>query len=342
MQQTEEMAGMDGAERRRVEAVVETLATLGSRGESVAEVAHDARNMVTALGLYCDLLEEPGVLANPFTHYGNELRLVAAASRRLVEKLVSLDTNRSSSFDASLDAMLHTNLNKRLTTTLDSSIETSLDTRATGKMASRFIGPVTAGRSPLAAGAGNLLQRGRPESKRHEAPGRWDLMPAAPIENLAAELFANHNLLAALAGPGITLTVDVEGGARPVRMTGEDLTRVLVNMVKNAAEAMPAGGRIQIALEERPATPGTAKAMALTIEDNGPGIPEKALEEVFESGYSTRVKGTEARGSWPSTHRGLGLSISRSMVEAAGGRIFVTNSPHSGARFEIELPVRTR
>ena len=65
--------------------------TLGCQGESVAEVAHDARNMVTALGLYCDLLEEPGVLATPFTHYGNELRLVAAASRRLVEKLVALD-----------------------------------------------------------------------------------------------------------------------------------------------------------------------------------------------------------------------------------------------------------
>ena len=85
---------MGGTERKRVEAVVETLANLGSQGESVAEVAHDARNMVTALGLYCDLLEEPGVLATPFTHYGNELRLVAAASRRLVEKLVALDGSR--------------------------------------------------------------------------------------------------------------------------------------------------------------------------------------------------------------------------------------------------------
>jgi hypothetical protein len=78
--------------RQRVEAMVQTLASLGSRGESLAEVAHDARNMVTALGLYCDLLEEPGVLALPFAHYSHELRLVAAASRRLVEKLVALDT----------------------------------------------------------------------------------------------------------------------------------------------------------------------------------------------------------------------------------------------------------
>ena len=45
------------ADRQRVAAVVETLATLRGEGESLAEVAHDARNMVTALGLYCDLLE---------------------------------------------------------------------------------------------------------------------------------------------------------------------------------------------------------------------------------------------------------------------------------------------
>jgi hypothetical protein len=69
---------MVGLERKQVEALVETLATIGCRGESVAEVAHDARNMVTALGLYCDLLEEPGVLATPFTHYGSELRPPAA------------------------------------------------------------------------------------------------------------------------------------------------------------------------------------------------------------------------------------------------------------------------
>src|SRR5580692_1814837 len=82
----------DGVERRRVEQVVETLATLRGRGESISEIAHDARNMVTALGLYCDLLEEPCVLAVPFAHYGSELRLVAGASRRLVEKLVALDS----------------------------------------------------------------------------------------------------------------------------------------------------------------------------------------------------------------------------------------------------------
>ncbi len=80
---------------------------------------------------------------------------------------------------------------------------------------------------------------------------RWDLMPAEPIDNLAEELMANRNLLAALAGPSIAVTVDAEEGVQPVRLTGEDLTRVLVNLVKNSAEAMPAGGWIHLRLNER-------------------------------------------------------------------------------------------
>src|SRR6266571_2555359 len=91
MQQMEQLAELGVVENQQVDAVVETLAMLNGQGESLAEVAHDARNMVTALDLYCDLLLEPGVLAAQFSHYGYELKLVANASRRLVDKLVTLE-----------------------------------------------------------------------------------------------------------------------------------------------------------------------------------------------------------------------------------------------------------
>lgn len=303
MQGMEEKGVAAGAGRTEVEALVERLVQTGYRGESVAEVAHDARNMVTALGLYCDLLEEPGVLAVPFRHYGDELRMVATASRRLVEKLAALDGNREPRPTAARG------------------IATPL---------------MPAGKAASGTWTGQKI----PQNHRQESHGRWDLMPAAPIENMAAELLANHNLLAALSGPGIVLTVDVERGARPVRLTGEDLTRVLVNLVKNAAEAMPVGGRIQMGLSELPAAAGAAEAVSLTIEDSGPGIPQESLEEVFASGYTTRSKGSEPRGNWPVIHRGLGLSITRSIVEAAGGRITASNRVLGGARFVIELPIR--
>jgi signal transduction histidine kinase len=277
-----------------VEAVVETLATLRSEGENLAEVAHDARNMVTALGLYCDLLEEPGVLATPYLHYGNELRLVAAASRRLVEKLVALDTHH--------------------------------DPQA---------GSLRAGlRNP-----GKLDPKAVIADRSHQL-NRWDLMPAVPIDNLAGELLANRNLLSALAGPTIALTVDTESGALPVRLNGEDLTRVLVNLVKNAAEAMPAGGKIQLSLREQPQEAGAPRHLLLTIDDSGPGIPDKALDKVFEAGFSTHSSSSNSAG-WPAARRGLGLSITRSIVETAGGRIFAANCDRGGARLAIELPVRT-
>ncbi len=98
--------GGTGAGLERVETAMETLAGLHGTSESLGEVAHDARNMVTALELYCDLLEEPGVLNPAFNHYAHELRLVAAASRRLVEKLLVLDAHSDARPDAQLDLPL--------------------------------------------------------------------------------------------------------------------------------------------------------------------------------------------------------------------------------------------
>jgi len=340
MQQSEEIATnasangtWNGVERRRVEKVVETLATLRSRGESLSEVAHDARNMVTALGLYCDLLEEPGVLATAFTHYAHELRLVAAASRRLVEKLVTLDAKAFP--DGNAQTLLHGN--PAHGTARASAAPANADTRSWGNTAGAAL--AGSGRSP-AANAAAPAERNR----------RWDLLPALPIGNLAAELRANRNLLAALAGPSIALTMDADGGAQAVRLTGEDLTRVLVNLVKNAAEAMPKGksrnSRIHIGLGERETAQGAAACLALAVEDNGPGIAEADLDRIFSSGYTSRGKEAEADSettsgrSWPQSHRGLGLAIVRSIVEGAGGRITASNGKLGGARFTLELPVR--
>ena len=313
-------------DRKRVETVVETLATLHSRGETLAEVAHDARNMVTALGLYCDLLEEPGVLATPFLHYGHELRLVAAASRRLVEKIVTIDVEQDAQRVAQSNAQGP-----------PSAAATPLGLTSAGS------GPALLERERESA-AIPVLDPGPIAAAGAYSAGRWDLLPVVPVANLAAELLANRNLVAALAGPSIALTVHAEGGARPVRLTGEDLTRVMVNLVKNSTEAMPSGGRIHIGLREQPEAQGAAACLLLTVEDNGPGIPAGALETIFGSGYTSHgMNEGQSGGSYGNfdlCHRGLGLTISRSIVEGAGGRIAASNREQGGARFAIELPVR--
>ena len=114
------------------------------------------------------------------------------------------------------------------------------------------------------------------------------------------------------------------------------LTQVLYNLVSNALKFVSTGVHplVRLRAEEQ------AEFIRVWVEDNGPGIPAEALETIFESGYTTRANGAAANGAWQPAHRGLGLSITRSIVEAAGGRIHATNRSPSGARFEIELPLR--
>jgi signal transduction histidine kinase len=329
----------------RAETLAAALVTLRSEGETLTEVAHDARNMVTALGLYCEFLEEPGVLATPFLHYGQELRLVAAASRRLVEKIVALNYQTNAQTSARTNA--------------------KISAEATANLAGLFVGLTPSGLRPLgptlpelAAVTGDVESRAaqqartatpavdsQRESRTFANPNRrWDMLPTRPIANLAAELGVNRNLLAALAGPSIALTVHAEGCARPVWLSGEDLTRVLVNLVKNSAEAMLSGGCIDIGLREQPSEQGAAACLLLTVEDNGPGIPAEAEEKIFDSGFTSHGMGEcHAQGSpgaWSLSHRGLGLTISRSIVEGAGGRITAANREQGGARFALELPLR--
>jgi signal transduction histidine kinase len=283
------------AELGTLDAIMSSLTTVSRSSETLAEVAHDARNMVTALGLYCDLLEVPGVLAPPFQHYGSELKVVAAASRRLVEKLMDFENPEQFSQEPRTERAAR-----------------AASTGLTGGLA------------------------GRPQY------GPLDSLPVKVVDNLASELKSNRNLLSAIAGPMNIVTIDFAGGALPVGLTSEDLTRILVNLVKNAAEAMPDGGRIHITLLENGAAPGKDPWLTLNIEDNGPGIPNEALGNIFETGFTTRTRSDAAngKGNWRHDHRGLGLSIIRSIVEAAGGRIHAANRDPSGACFQIELPVR--
>ena len=282
MEQLGHLPELAQEEQSRVDNVIATLNSMGDRGETVAALAHDARNMVTALDLYCDLLQQPGVLADPFVHYSGELRLVAAASRRLVEKLTK---SPQSSHNISRPDEI-------------TSIPGSFSSRAT----------------------------------------RWKSIPAEPVRNVAEELLSNRNLLASLAGPTVALTVDVQGGALPIRMTSEDLTRILVNLTRNAAEAMAGVGRIHISLRESNGEPNNSTWVTINVEDNGPGLSEKILSMIFEPNVGTPA-GEPAVGGWPMPRRGLGLSVTRSIVEATGGLIHAANRDPVGACFQIELPV---
>ena len=281
------------AERRRVEAVAETLAAIHNHGESLGELAHDARNMVTALSLYCDLLEEPGVLEPSHRHYGSELRLLADASRRLVEKISLLESGKG---------------------------EGSMPDGPS--LQGRLFAEVPGPRHPL--DKMNIEQ-----------------VSIGLIDDLREELLASRDLLAALAGPSISLTMNACRGAWSVQMSSENLIRALVNLIKNSAESIRGAGFVSLNLNECRDRSGAVRSLVLSVEDNGRGIPKEMLETVFEPGFTTRA-GERPDGGWISGHKGLGLSITRSIVETAGGTIHAESREPNGTRFVIELPVRSR
>lgn len=108
----------------------------------------------------------------------------------------------------------------------------------------------------------------------------------------------------------------------------EQLKEVLVNILVNACEAMERGGSIVIR-EEALEDPLRGKMAAITIADNGPGIPEALLDKVLQPFFTTKEQGT-----------GLGLSIAARIIEQHRGWLDLESSPGKGTTFIISLPVK--
>jgi two-component system sensor histidine kinase ChvG len=154
-----------------------------------------------------------------------------------------------------------------------------------------------------------------------------ETLDVAPMLSVLAEIAeATHR------NGDATLSLDAPAEGLYVRALEDRLVQVLQNLIGNAQSFSPANGQIFLRGRE------TGGMVELSVEDEGPGIPEANLENVFERFYSERPK-TERFGE----HSGLGLSICRQIVEAAGGRISAENrrDEHGaviGARFVVRLP----
>jgi two-component system sensor histidine kinase HydH len=100
------------------------------------------------------------------------------------------------------------------------------------------------------------------------------------------------------------------------------LEQVMLNILKNALQAMPDGGDLRVVALRSP------KVVTVTVTDTGPGIPIEDRERIFKPFHTTKPRGT-----------GLGLAVCRKIVEEHGGTITVGGEPGNGAVFTITLPL---
>jgi signal transduction histidine kinase len=139
----------------------------------------------------------------------------------------------------------------------------------------------------------------------------------AGAADASAALAAKHGIEVRVAAPPPTA----------VAIDGDRLMLVLINLIDNAIKHGRRGGRVEVAAElESPRT------VTIAVDDDGPGIPPHERERVF--GFGERGR-TEAHGS------GIGLALVRTILERAGGRVDIRESPLGGARFAVTIPRRS-
>lgn len=149
------------------------------------------------------------------------------------------------------------------------------------------------------------------------------------------------HLLNRLVGEKVTLTLNHDAGLLPIRVDKRQLEQVIMNLVVNARDAMPAGGEIKVETRNEVLREGFTRDRAtlpageyvmVTVSDQGVGIPPERLQKVFEPFYTTKRTGEGT---------GLGLSTAYGIIKQTGGFIFVDSVVGAGTAFTIYLPAHT-
>lgn len=161
-----------------------------------------------------------------------------------------------------------------------------------------------------------LLELGSPQTLQRSAVDLGELVSrrVAFFTDLAART-------------GVVITTNARPETVVVAGDGNRLSQVIDNIIQNALDAMPDGGRLQITSDSFD-TEADATSVQLRFEDSGPGIPQANEAHIFEPFYTGRDTGT-----------GLGLAIGRTIIEEHGGRLAFVSHDGGGAAFVIELPL---
>lgn len=191
------------------------------------------------------------------------------------------------------------------------------------------IPPASAGGRSIDAAIREIqsLYRKIEELRQYGMDPRLELS-ACDLKDLLEEALAysNHKL----SEKNVRVVLECDRDMPPVRVDRRQLREAFQNLINNAIEAAPEGGRVSIVAQRRSAGNGNAAdTYEVRVEDNGPGIADDVREHVFSLFFTTK----------PDIGTGLGLPIVKKIVESHGGSVsFACNS--NGTVFKVILPVR--
>lgn len=179
----------------------------------------------------------------------------------------------------------------------------------------RYLGTIAAETERCSRITGDLLQSTRRTAVSFHAFDLHDIL--------------NHTaaLLEHGGRRGVAVVADFDFEIPRVVGDAQQLTQVFLNLLTNAADAMPEGGRIHVTTRRTRASETPVPFVRIAIRDEGPGIPDAALPLLFQPFHTTKAGGT-----------GLGLTICKGIVEKHNGSLRLSNAPAGGAEAVVLLP----
>jgi signal transduction histidine kinase len=157
-------------------------------------------------------------------------------------------------------------------------------------------------------------------SARMPAPGSGSGAVVSDVVAAVEKLVAHR-----AAAAGVRIESEVAATLPLCAIEPDALRQVLLNLLLNALDVTPPGGDVRVAVRS------IGRMLQIDVEDRGPGIPRALRRRVFEPFFSTKA---ERPG-------GLGLAISRRLVDQVAGTLTIADRPGGGSRFRMRLPTRT-
>jgi signal transduction histidine kinase len=317
---------------------------------SPSGLAHDARNLIGAVSLYCDLLSSPGVLKPEHIHYARELRLLGARSGALMQRLMlscvgpySLESGPASAPEPDSDLPPE-----------DPAFSVTGDPNHASE-------PPQGGNRPVSLRmiverCSGLLSRVAGGRTIEVSYGAASSMPVLVTEEAVERILVNlvRNAASALdqagenaseppdqapdqapspvpTGSSATIPLDSHACAAGIAAAKRGLRGTVQERIADGtADDTPGAVRIGVGvlLSGAPAGPWPFQRVRLTVEDSGCGMPPELVERVL------RGPRLVARGG-----RGIGLRVVQELVAESGGELRLMSAPMLGTRVQIEWPV---